>query len=138
VKELKNLNLQKAESPAKCIYKNRLGKTGELLAKEFLLEAGYTFIKANYRFERAEADLIFTDEYKKEIIFVEVKTRRSKKFGEGEESVDEKKQAQIRKAAEGFLFENQNYTNYQIRLDVIVVYLINNQKNIVHLKNAFY
>lgn len=123
-----------------CVYKNRLGKTGELLAKEFLSEQGYTFIKNNYRFERAEADLIFTNgEGKdKELIFIEVKTRRSKKYGEGEESVDAKKQAQIRKAAEGFLYENEGYRDYQIRLDVVVVYLMNNQKNIVHIKNAFY
>lgn len=127
-----------------CVYKNRLGKTGELLAKEFLIEKGYTFLKSNYRFERAEADLIFTNAedkangVEKEIIFIEVKTRRSKKFGEGEESVDAKKQAQIRKAAEGFLYENEMYQDYQIRLDVIVVYLMNNEKNIVHIKNAFY
>ena len=74
----------------------------------------------------------------KELIFIEVKTRRSKKFGEGEESVYAKKQAQIRKAAEGFLYENEMYQDYQIRLDVIVVYLMNNEKNIVHIKNAFY
>lgn len=123
-----------------CVYKNRLGKTGELLAKEFLIENGYTFLKSNYRFERAEADLIFTkgEGNEKEIIFIEVKTRRSKKFGEGEESVDAKKQAQIRKAAEGFLMENEMYQDYQVRLDVVVVYLMNNEKNIVHIKNAFY
>lgn len=123
-----------------CVYKNRLGKSGELLAKEFLIENGYTFLKSNYRFERAEADLIFTNEEgtEKEIIFIEVKTRRSKKFGEGEESVNAKKQAQIRKAAEGFLMENEMYQNYQVRLDVVVVYLMNNEKNIVHIKNAFY
>lgn len=123
-----------------CVYKNRLGKTGELLAKQFLIDEGYTFLKSNYRFERAEADLIFTrgENKDKEIIFIEVKTRRSKKFGEGEESVDAKKQAQIRKAAEGFLYENEMYQDYQIRLDVIVVYLMNNEKNIVHIKNAFY
>jgi putative endonuclease len=128
------------ESPSSCIYKNRLGKTGELLAKEFLQESGYTFLKCNYRFERAEADLIFIrgEGKDKEIIFIEVKTRRSKKFGEGEESVDAKKQAQIRKAAEGFLYENEGYRDYQLRLDVIVVYLMNNEKNIVHIKNAFY
>ena len=101
---------------------------------------GYTFLKANYRYERAEIDLIFTKAHEKEneIIFTEVKTRRSKKFGEGEESVDAKKQAQIRKAAEGFLYENEMYQDYQIRLDVVVVYLMNNEKNIVHIKNAFY
>lgn len=105
-----------------------------------MLSKGYTFLKSNYRYDRAEADLIFTKpgDKENEIIFTEVKTRRSKKFGEGEESVDAKKQAQIRKAAEGFLYENEEYRNHQIRLDVIVVYLMNNEKNIVHIKNAFY
>ena len=132
------------ENRSKCIYKNRLGKTGELLAKEFMINEGYTFLKSNYRFERAEVDLIFTKAGEKakgienEIVFTEVKTRRNKKFGEGEESVDAKKQAQIRKGAEGFLYENEIYQDYQVRLDVIVVYLMNNEKNIVHIKNAFY
>ncbi|MBX7046823.1 MAG: YraN family protein [Ignavibacteria bacterium] len=123
-----------------CIYKNRIGKAGELIAKDFMINEGYEFIKNNYRYDRAEADLIFSRGEGKyaEIIFAEVKTRRSKKFGEGEESVDAKKQAQIRKAAEGFLLENECYRNYQVRLDVIVVYLIRNEKNIVHIPNAFY
>ncbi len=123
-----------------CIYKNRLGKAGELLAKEFMIGEGYTFLKSNYRYDRAEVDLIFTKpgEKENEIIFTEVKTRRSKKFGEGEESVDAKKQAQIRKGVEGFLYENESYRDYQLRIDVIVVYLMNNEKNIVHIKNAFY
>ncbi len=132
------------KSRSTCIYKNRLGKAGELLAKEFMVNEGHTFLKSNYRYDRAEVDLIFTKPGEKakgiedEIIFTEVKTRRSKKFGEGEESVDAKKQAQIRKGIEGFLYENENYRNHQIRIDVIVVYLMNNEKNIVHIKNAFY
>lgn len=123
-----------------CVYKNRLGKAGELLAKEFMVNEGHTFLKSNYRYDRAEVDLIFTKAHEKEneIIFTEVKTRRSKKFGEGEESVDAKKQAQIRKGIEGFLYENEQYRNHQIRIDVIVVYLMNNETNIVHIKNAFY
>lgn len=127
-------------SQSSCIYKNRLGKTGELLAKEFMINEGYTFLKSNYRYDRAEVDLIFTKqgERENEIIFTEVKTRRSKKFGEGEESVDAKKQAQIKKGIEGFLYENEEYRNHQLRIDVVVVYLIGNGKNIVHIKNAFY
>jgi len=128
------------ENQSSCIYKNRLGKAGELLAKEFMENEGHVFLKSNYRYDRAEVDLIFTKTHEKEneIIFTEVKTRRSKKFGEGEESVDAKKQAQIRKGIEGFLYENEQYRNHQIRIDVVVVYLMNNEKNIVHIKNAFY
>jgi ribonuclease HII len=120
----------------KCVYKNRLGKAGEFMALQFLKKAGYTHLKSNYRYDRAEIDLIFTGE--KEIIFAEVKTRKNKKFGEGEESVDARKQNQIKKAIEGFLYENESYRDHQIRIDVLVVYLINRKTNIIHIPNAFY
>ena len=45
----------------KCVYKNRLGKNGEMIARNFLIEKGLKFLKANYRYERAEIDLIFED-----------------------------------------------------------------------------
>jgi putative endonuclease len=82
----------------KCVYKNRLGSNGELIAKDFLSRKNLKFIKNNFRYERAEVDLIFEDVENKLLLFVEVKSRRNKKFGEPEESVTHLKQNQIRKA----------------------------------------
>ena len=119
------------------MYKNRLGKRGELIAKKFLLEKGLTFVKENYRFERAEIDLIFKDETARQLLFVEVKTRTNKSFGEPEESVTTSKMEQIRKAAMGFISENDDFTEFDFRLDVITIMISDDRTEINHIENAF-
>lgn len=121
----------------KCVYKNRLGAGGELIAKKYLEDKNYKFIKNNFRYERAEIDLIFEDEDQKLLIFIEVKTRRNKKYGEPEESVNFSKQNQIKKAAMGFVTENNKYTDYDLRIDVISILLIEGKVEINHIENAF-
>ncbi len=121
----------------KCIYKNRLGKAGELIAKDFLSEKGYRYLAGNFRYERAEIDLIFCQDEKKLLVFVEVKTRKNKKFGEPEESVNNAKQLSIKKAAEGFLLENKEYDKYDLRIDVIGVIIGEDGPEINHIENAF-
>ncbi|MEO8666563.1 MAG: YraN family protein [Ignavibacteria bacterium] len=121
----------------KCIYKNRLGANGELIAKNFLSQKNYKFIKNNYRFERAEIDLIFEDEAKQLLLFIEVKSRRNKKFGEPEESVTAAKQNHIKKAAMGFVSENEKYTDYDLRIDVVSIFFTGGKAEINHIENAF-
>lgn len=121
----------------KCIYKNRLGKAGELIAKDFLSEKGYRYVTGNFRYERAEIDLVFCNDEKEMLVFVEVKTRKNKKFGEPEESVNNAKQLSIKKAAEGFLLENKEYEKYDLRIDVIGVFIGEKGPEINHIENAF-
>lgn len=121
----------------KCVYKNRLGANGELIAKNFLNDKKLTFLRNNYRYERAEIDLIFEDASNKMLLFVEVKTRRSKNFGEPEESVTLNKQNQIRKAAMGFVFENEKYADHVLRIDVISIFINEGRAEINHIENAF-
>ena len=121
----------------KCIYKNRLGANGELIAKKYLEDKNYKFIKNNYRYERAEVDLIFEDEKKKTLIFAEVKTRRNKNFGNPEESINIAKQDHIKKAAMGFVSENENYSDHDLRIDVISILLVEGKAEIEHFENAF-
>lgn len=121
----------------KCIYKNRLGANGELIAKKYLEDKNYKFIKNNYRYERAEVDLIFEDEKKKILIFAEVKTRRNKNFGNPEESINIAKQDHIKKAAMGFVSENENYSDHDLRIDVISILLVEGKAEIEHFENAF-
>jgi putative endonuclease len=120
-----------------CIYKNRLGAQGELIAKQHLIKQGLKFIKQNYRFLRAEIDLIFKDARSSTLIFVEVKMRTNKKFGEPEDSVTYHKQLQIQKAAMGFISQNSEYSNYNFRFDVISIMLENNKPVITHYQNVF-
>ena len=114
-----------------------LGKEGERAAKEHLISKGYEIVKENYRFERAELDLIVKSEAKKILVFVEVKTRRNKKFGEPEESVNEQKQQQLINSAEGFLMNETAYDNYDKRFDVIAIYSDGKNEIINHIENAF-
>ncbi|MFZ1321504.1 MAG: YraN family protein [Ignavibacteria bacterium] len=121
----------------KCVYKNRLGKNGEMIARNFLIEKGLKFLKANYRYERAEIDLIFEDSKTNTIIFAEVKTRKNKKFGEPEESVNSAKQERIKKAAMGFILENESYSSHDLRIDVISILFTDGIPTVNHIENAF-
>jgi putative endonuclease len=121
----------------KSTSKNKLGKIGEEKAREFLESKGYELLISNYRFERAEVDLIFKDEKNKIVIFVEVKTRRNRKFGEPEESINKTKQNQIKKAAEGFISENDEFLDYDLRIDTVSVFMDGKGITINHTENAF-
>lgn len=121
----------------KCIYKNRLGASGELLAKNFLIEKNYKFIKSNYRFERVEIDIIVEDVKNKMLIFTEVKTRKNKKFGEPEESITPLKQEHIKKAAMGFISLKPEYEKHDLRIDVVSILFEDGKPVITHIENAF-
>ncbi|MCI0448575.1 MAG: YraN family protein [Chlorobi bacterium] len=114
-----------------------LGKTGEEIAKKHFEKKGFKLVEQNFRFDRAEIDLIFKDDERKILIFAEVKTRKNKFFGEPEESVTEQKQEQILKSAEGFLIEHDEYTDYEKRFDVIAITFNGKQEKINHIENAF-
>ena len=122
---------------SKSVYRKKLGSFGEEKAKEFLESKGYEFLISNFRFERAEVDLILKDEKQKMVVFVEVKTRRSKEFGEPEESINLTKQKQIKKAAEGFISENEEFMDYDLRIDTVSVFIDGENIIIKHTENAF-
>ena len=63
---------------------NKLGKKGELIAFMFLQKEGFCILKTNWRYQKAEVDIIAQKDGF--LVFVEVKTRGSKKFGNPEES----------------------------------------------------
>ena len=72
---------------------NQLGKKGEELAVNHLLKKGYNILERNYRFDKAEVDIIAQ---KKDILaVVEVKTRTSADFGNPESFVSKKKDSII-------------------------------------------
>jgi putative endonuclease len=77
--------------------KIKTGSKGENLAAEFLKTKGFEIVARNYRFKKAEIDLIIRRE--NWLIFVEVKTRSSSNFGEPEEFVDDYKANMIFQAA---------------------------------------
>jgi len=110
-----------------------LGKIGEDYACAELLKKGYRLIVKNYRWQRAEIDLIMQDG--SEMIFIEVKTRNSIFFGAPYQAVTRSKQKQIIKAANAFIVESD--FNGDARFDVISIVKNQNETAFQHIPNAF-
>ncbi|MDK2805436.1 MAG: putative endonuclease [Thermoanaerobacterium sp.] len=115
-----------------------LGNLGESIAEKYLLKSGYAVVSKNFRCPIGEIDIIALN--KNSLIFVEVKTRTSTKFGYPKEAVNYYKKNKIIKVAETFLSYNKKYANYLSRFDVIEI-LIDPKtfklNNLNHIKNAF-
>jgi putative endonuclease len=110
------------------------GKAGEDLAVRYLQQNGLKVIERNYRFERGEIDIIAEDG--EDIVFIEVKARRSRKFGSPEDAVTEEKQRQIYAVADGYLFEH-DIDDRPCRFDVVAVEFRDGSSEIRHIRNAF-
>lgn len=95
----------------------QLGQEGETIAADYLKQHGYEIVVRNYRFKRSEVDIIA----KKDgvLIFVEVKLRSSRQYGEPEEAVDNKKEDQVISGAEGYIEEID--WDGPIRFDILTV-----------------
>jgi len=81
---------------------NLLGTDGEALAAKWLVEKGFILLHRNWRHSYYEVDIIASME--NVLHFIEVKTRRNKKFGEPEESVDNKKIINLMKAGAAYQY----------------------------------
>jgi len=114
---------------------NETGKTGELLAKEHLMQKGYTILEQNWRYKRSEVDLIAR--IGNTFVFIEVKTRNTEFFGMPESFVTDKKQEQLAKAAEAYCTEYAD-DNMDVRYDIIAVILNAHEKKVQHFEDAFF
>ncbi|UII22367.1 YraN family protein [Fulvivirga ligni] len=97
--------------------KAQTGREGEDAAVAFLLNAGYNILERNYRYKRAEVDIIA--EKDDILVFVEVKTKSYTTFGFPEESVNHTKVAKVSEAAEYYTYANNWHKD--IRFDIIAV-----------------
>ena len=122
-----------SNTPKKDQRKKR-GAEGESLAARFLERHGMTILQRNYRYERGEIDIIA--EEGEELVFVEVKARRTKSYGEPEDSVTQHKQEQIQTVAEGYLLEH-DIRDRACRFDVVAIMFHNGKAEINHIRNAF-
>ncbi|MFQ5585944.1 MAG: YraN family protein [Thermodesulfobacteriota bacterium] len=111
-----------------------LGKRGEEVAADLLKMAGYRVIERNFRCRGGEVDIVALDG--KTIVFVEVKTRRSKEFGPPKLAVDGRKQRQLVKAALTYLKEKR-LLNTAARFDVVGIVVRDDGHEVEHIKNAF-
>src|SRR5699024_3800566 len=113
---------------------NELGKIGEEMAAEFLIEKGYVILERNYRFDRAEVDIIAQD--KKQIVIVEVKTRTSDFFGDPQEFVSQGKIKQLLKVANYYLISKE--IDMEARFDIVAILVNKKRKEFEHFIDAFY
>lgn len=113
--------------------KDILGKKGEALVFAYLKKIGYKILKKNYKNIIGEIDIIAKD--KDYIVFVEVKTRTSRAFGDPLEAIDETKQLKIRQVATMYLKQNRMLET-NCRFDAISV-LGDKFEDIRHIENAF-
>jgi putative endonuclease len=112
---------------------NKFGQKGEDLACEFLQKKGFEIKVRNYRYKRAEVDIIAQSS--KMLVFVEVKARSGVAFGNPEDSIDSKKENLILSAAENYMHENN--TDINIRFDVISILKTGEKYSIEHIEDAF-
>ena len=114
-----------------------MGRQGEELAFDFLLEQEYQIIERNWRCRSGEIDIIA--EKANKLIFIEVRTRRpSSRFGTAKESVDYRKQAKVRDIAQFYMHRYHKYEQ-SIQFDVITVEMsdISAEPKIEHIQEAF-
>lgn len=113
-----------------------IGKRGEAIAREHLQKQGYAILVNNFRCKLGEIDIIAQDKHI--VVFVEVRTLTSAKFGPAYNTVTYHKQQQVKRAAL-FYISQHNLVNTQFRFDVIGITL--NQQtgehHLDHIPNAF-
>ncbi|MBC3756830.1 YraN family protein [Hyunsoonleella sp. SJ7] len=112
----------------------QLGKKGEQLAVDFLVKNGYDIVERNYRFEKAEVDIIAQ---KGDILaIVEVKTRSTTDFGDPQDFVKPKQIKNLVKAVDEYVTVND--LDVEVRFDIIAIVKGDKSFNIEHLEDAFY
>ncbi len=113
----------------------KLGKLGEKIAQSYLHKKKFRIVEKGFRLFRGEIDLIAYEGGT--LVFIEVKTRGQGALGLPEESVNIRKQRQIRKIAEGYLAVN-NIEDVECRFDVVsLVFNENGNYSLAHYKDAF-
>ena len=109
------------------------GKEGEEAAAHFLKKEGHKILVQNFRYKKSEIDIISTDG--EELVFIEVKTRKSNNFGFPEEAVSEKKKENIREGAQAYIEESVWKGTF--RFDVLSLTKNGAHFDIFHIKDAF-
>ncbi len=119
-------------------YKQTVGEIGEEIASAYLKKNKYKILCRNYVAGKGEIDIIALK--KGATVFVEVKTRQDKSFGEAAEAVNLKKRKKLIETATRYITEKNPKTSF--RFDVIEVYgkLVLGEfcfEKLEHIENAF-
>lgn len=112
---------------------NQLGKQGEELAVDHLIQKGYVIVARNFRYLRAEVDIIAR---KDDILaVVEVKTRSTPDFGDPQTFVKQKQIQSLVKAIDYFV--NHHNLRVDVRFDIVAIITNKSATRVEHLEDAF-
>jgi len=112
---------------------NDTGHTGEALAAEWLRNCGYNILHLNWRHRHWEVDVIAT---RNGILhFIEVKTRRSLRFGYPEDNVSSRKILYLTEAAEEYLYLNPQWN--RIQFDVLAISLFEKSTEYFFIEDVY-
>ena len=112
-----------------------LGKSGEAFARKHLEDNGYEILEVNWRFQRAEVDIIAKDGAV--LVFIEVKSRSTSSWGPPEQSISPKKRMLLADAASRYM--ELIHHEWEIRFDVISVIIHQDTlQSIEHHKDSFF
>lgn len=114
--------------------RSKFGHWGEEKAAEYLAKIGYKLVAKNYRCPHGEIDLIMTR--REQLIFVEVKARKSLAFGRPAEAVTKQKQEKIKITALHFL-QKHTISYHKLSFDVMELYYVENKLVINHIPHCF-
>jgi len=111
-----------------------VGRTGEDVAVQYLLQRGYYILERNYRCRFGEIDLIARDG--DTLTFIEVKTRRSRTFGPAAAAVTHTKQRHLIKASQMYMVQHGKRDDL-CRFDVVTIDMDGQESRIELIKDAF-
>ena len=112
---------------------NLLGNEGEEMAVEFLRKKGYEIVARNFRYQKAEVDIIARTDGT--LVVVEVKTRSTPDFGDPQEFVKARQIQQLLKAVDYFV--NEHDLDVEVRFDIIAIIRNKSGTRLEHLEDAF-
>ena len=107
-------------------------KTGEKLALDYLENKSYSLVAKNVKYREGEIDLIVRKS--DELIFVEVKTRSSQKFGYPEQSFDFRKKERVKAAILRYIYESDYRGDW--RADLIAIELSGKKALVRHYQSV--
>lgn len=115
------------------MFKRVTGQRGERRAEQFLKQNGLRIVARNWHCRHGEIDLVMYDgEY---LVFVEVRLRTPRGFGDSAESVDAAKQRKLARAASMFLVRHPAWGDRPCRFDVVGIE--GDTRELVWIQHAF-
>lgn len=115
------------------IEPHELGRLGEELAANYLIDKGYHILERNWHLGHKEIDIIALQ--CDVLVIVEVKTRKNDEFGEPDIAVGRDKQRMLIQAADAYV--RYKRLDVDVRFDIISIVISDAEPEIEHIEDAF-